>query len=120
MKFKCRSGEYYLAHDDHAILFASKEGNDQIICHSCKRLNYKYYLDEQKSNLGEPGQYFEETEPLTLRYRLTGVRNGRYILKQRMVGPAAGSVKDLLREMGRPTCDKKSAARRTSQTSPIA
>ena len=98
--FLCRSGEYYLAHDDHAILFASKEGNDQIICHNCKRLNYKYYLDEQKSNLGEPGQYFEETEPLTLRYRLTGVRNGRYILKQRMVGPAAGSVQDLLREMG--------------------
>ena len=89
MKFKCRSGEYYLAHDDHAILFASKEGNDQIICHNCKRLNDKYYLDEPKSNLGEPGQYFEETEPLTLRYRLTGVRNGRYILKQRMVGPAA-------------------------------
>ena len=100
LKFKCRSGEYYLAHDDHAILFASKEGNYQIICHNCKRLNDKYYLDEQKSNLGEPGRYFEETEPLTLRYRLTGVRNGRYILKQRMVGPAAGSVQDLLREMG--------------------
>lgn len=63
---------------------------------------------------------FEQTEPLTLRYRLTGVRNGRYILKQRMVGPAAGSVQNLLREMGRPTCDKKSAARRISQTSPIA
>ena len=50
--------------------------------------------------LGAPGQYFEETEPLTLEYRLTGVRNGRYILKQRLVSPENGSVQDLLRQMG--------------------
>lgn len=39
-------------------------------------------------------------EPLTLRYRLTGVRNGRYVVKRRMVRPGAGSVRDCLREMG--------------------
>lgn len=98
--FLCRVGEYHLAHDDHAILFAGKEGNYQIVCHNCKRLNYRYYLDEQNSVLGAPGQYFEETEPLTLEYRLTGVRNGRYILKQRLVSPENGSVQDLLRQMG--------------------
>lgn len=98
--FLCRVGEYHLAHDDHAILFAGKEGNYQIVCHNCKGLNYRYYLDEQNSVLGAPGQYFEETEPLTLEYRLTGVRNGRYILKQRLVSPENGSVQDLLRQMG--------------------
>lgn len=98
--FLCRVGEYYLDHDEHSILFAGKEGNYQILCHNCKRLNYKYYLDEQKSGLGDLEQYFEETEPLTLRYRLTGVRDGRYILKQRMISPEVGSVQDLLRAMG--------------------
>lgn len=98
--FLCRVGEYHLAHDDYSILFAGKEGNYQIICHNCKRLNYQYYLDEQRSALGTPGQYFEETEPLTLNYRLTGVRNGRYILKQRLVSPQNGSVQDLLYQMG--------------------
>lgn len=98
--FFSRVGEYYLAHDDHAILFGGKEGNYQILCHNCKRLNYKYYLDEQKSALGAPDQYFEETEPVTLRYRLTGVRDGRYILKQRTISPKSGSVQDLLRQMG--------------------
>lgn len=98
--FFSRVGEYYLAHDHHAILFAGKEGNYQILCHNCKRLNYKYYLDEQKSALGAPDQYFEETEPVTLRYRLTGVRDGRYILKQRTISPKSGSVQDLLRQMG--------------------
>lgn len=98
--FLCHVGEYYLARDEHSILFAGKEGNYQVLCHNCKRLNYKYYLDEQKSDLGELDQYFEDLEPLTLRYRLTGVRNGRYVVKRRMVRPGAGSVRDCLREMG--------------------
>lgn len=98
--FLCHMGEYYLTHDSHSIVFAGKEGNCQILCHNCKRLNYKYYLDEQQNGLGDLDRYFEDLEPITLRYRLTGVRNGRYILKQRTVCTEAGSVQDQLREMG--------------------
>lgn len=98
--FLCHMGEYYLTHDSHSIVFAGKEGNCQFLCHNCKRLNYKYYLDEQQNGLGDLDRYFEDLEPITLRYRLTGVRNGRYILKQRTVCTEAGSVQDQLREMG--------------------
>ena len=34
------------------------------------------------------------------RYSIQNVRNGRYILKQRMLSPENGSVQDLLRQMG--------------------
>lgn len=95
-----RVGESFICKDENSIVFADKEDNYQILCHNCKRLNYKYYLAEEKADPRALSQYFEDLDPCTLSYRICGLKNGRYIIKQRTVSTDGGSVQDRLLEMG--------------------
>ncbi|HIR92326.1 MAG TPA: helix-turn-helix domain-containing protein [Candidatus Egerieimonas intestinavium] len=98
-EFLNRAGSRYLAKDSHSIIFSNGNSNYQIICHNCKRLNYKYYLSEEHLDGRNLDQYFEEMEDLTLSYQLTHIKNGKYIIKYRMITADGGSVQDRLWEM---------------------
>lgn len=97
--FLSRAGACYLAKSERAIVFSNGDANYQILCHNCKRLNYKYYLDEEHLREQELDEYFTDLDPLTLHVRLEHLPNGRYLIKRRAVGPSAGSVRDLMTEM---------------------
>lgn len=97
--FLSRAGTCYLAKAEQAIVFSNGDANYQILCHNCKRLNYKYYLDEEHLREESLDDYFTDLDPLTLHIRLEHLPNGRYLIKRRAVSPAAGSVRDLMAEM---------------------
>ncbi|MCF0115878.1 MAG: helix-turn-helix domain-containing protein [Erysipelotrichaceae bacterium] len=88
-------GEEYLGKGKHSVVFGSKF-NYQIICHNCKRLSYRYYLDEQHLDIKKYNEYFDELEPIHLTYHLNGAKDGEYIVKIRVMSTDSGSVQDVL------------------------
>lgn len=96
--FLNHTGDHYFAKDDHSVIFGN-DVNYQIICHNCKRLSYQYYLEEENLKLDKLDYYFDDLEPLRLDFCLRNIKNGRYVIKIRMVSQEHGSVQDKLRNM---------------------
>lgn len=97
--FLNRLAKYYLGKDDHSIIMHNGQNNYQILCHNCKSLNYKYYLQEADGLDQDMIGLFEDLNPIDLHYRIQNVRNGKYICKIRSISPSFGSVQDSLRDV---------------------
>ncbi|WP_028044546.1 helix-turn-helix domain-containing protein [Candidatus Stoquefichus massiliensis] len=92
-------GQYYIDKDEHSLITASGTGNYVILCHNYKRLNHKYYLEENNLDIHSFHEYFEDYDDLTLNYRLDHVKNGTYLIKIRTVNQQFGSVQDTMMNM---------------------
>ena len=99
--FMRHAGNYYLKHDKHSIIFGNGDADYSIICHNCKRLGYRYYLEEENLDYSNLDSYFDDLESLSLKYRITNLKNGTYVVKTRSVSTDHGSVQDELHRMAK-------------------
>ena len=97
--FMNRIGDEYLTKDNHSIVFAHRQ-NYQIVCHNCKRLSYRYYLEEQNLDLNHYVDYFDDLEPIRLKYQFENMKDGEYLVKIRVMSQEKGSVQDEFKKMG--------------------
>ncbi len=95
-----RAGAYFLAKGKHAAVFSNGSSNYQVICHNAKRLSAAYYAREDQPGVDELPTLFEDEQSLVVRIRITGARDGTYLIKKRSVSSAEGSVQDKLIQMG--------------------
>lgn len=93
--FLNRLGKYFLCKDEHSIV-ATNGRNYNIVCHNCKRLGYKYYLEEEKLDHQHLEEYFDEVESIRLNYHFKHIKNGSYLIKTRTINSDHGSVRDIL------------------------
>lgn len=96
--FLARNASDMVAWNANAIAFGNGR-NYQVICHNTKRLNYRYYLEEQHLKLDSLGDYFDDQVPLRMRFHFRGIRDGEYIVKTRLVSQEEGNVQYLLHRM---------------------
>lgn len=97
--FLNRLGTYYLGKSQHSIVMSNGQNNYQILCHNCKTLNYKYYLNELNDSYQDVSEFFDDLDNLKLEYSISNVRNGTYICKIRTISTQFGSVQDAFLEM---------------------
>lgn len=93
----------FLAHVGRGLVFvnerclaaANEEGNFQIVCHNCERLNV-FYLTTPERDLSYQllSSYYDEPAERVIRFELRNVRSGSYLVKTRFVNEAGGSVGD--------------------------
>lgn len=93
--FLNRLGKYFLCKDDHSVA-ATNGQNYNIVCHNCKRLGYKYYLEEENLDDEHLEDYFDELETVQLNYHFEHIQNGSYLIKTRTINSDHGSVRDIL------------------------
>lgn len=92
-EFLSRLASSFITKDDHALVTTNKE-NYQIICHNCKDLSYKYYLDETHISYDHIRDYFEDDEPLKCHFHFENMKDGRYLIKRRFANEHFGSILD--------------------------
>lgn len=98
-RFLQKVGTNYLGKTENSIVFGNDNEEFQIICHNCKGLSYHYYMEETELNYNHFETYFENEDTLHLKYRLTHLKNGNYVIKIRSVSREYGSIQDEFRKM---------------------
>ena len=91
----------YLIYKDNYVLATNDESRYyQIICHNCKKLNYKFYSNEFKDNEKlKLNEIFEDNENKIIELNFNNLENGRYLLKYRSISEGDGSVLENLSNM---------------------
>ena len=93
----------FLAHINPQLIFANERclastnemGNYQLVCHNCEQLNATYLATpEELLDYRQIDSYYEAAGERLLRFRLTNVRPGTYLIKARFVNALGGSVGD--------------------------
>lgn len=93
--FLNRLGKYFICKDDYSFV-ATNGQNYNIVCHNCKRLGYKYYLEEENLDNQHLNEYFDDLTTLRLNYHFEHIKNGSYLVKIRTINEKHGSVYDIL------------------------
>lgn len=94
-----RLPKYYLTKDNNSLVMHNGANNYQIICHNCKTLNYKYFLQESVNEYQNLNNLFEDLNDIELSYSIVNVKNGTYVCKIRSISSQYGSVQDLVADM---------------------
>lgn len=81
--------------EKHCIITGNSRGSFRLACHNFRQLNFNYYLmDESKIELANLSHLFEDNESLNLHIKISGVSNGIYFIKSRLINQVHGSVQD--------------------------
>ncbi len=100
LSFFNRLEQYLLSVSEDAIITANARGSYSIVCHNYRHPEYYYYtVDEDKIKIDEYDRYFDN-EQRTFHFLVSGVKNGTYQIKTRVVDSHHGSVQDEWRRMG--------------------
>lgn len=91
--------ENYIYKNENAIFLKNNFGNYHVICHNCKALGPKYYMERSYMTYANMDEYLENTAPLSIKVRIDNVQNGTYIIKKRTISTNGGSVQDELNKM---------------------
>lgn len=99
-KFLKKLDKYFI-YKDHYVLATNDESRYyQIICHNCKKLNYKFYSNEfQDNETLKLNEIFEDHENKIIEFNFNNLENGRYLLKDRSISEGDGSVLENLIKM---------------------
>ena len=89
-----------LGKTSNAILTTDQRGTYTIICHNCKKFNYRYtMIDEKDIKVKDIEELYEDTDPIHLKFQINNVKNGDYVLRVFYVNPENGSIQDIWKEM---------------------
>ncbi len=82
-----------LVNEDCLVTRADNPGYMQFLLHNCKRPGWRYY---SRQTINRPEDYtpqlFEDTSDRTFRILIEGLKEGRYLLKTRIVNDELGSA----------------------------
>lgn len=93
--------KYYVGSDENCFVSASNNQSFQIICHNCKKLNYKYYTkNAEELLLDKIYEYFDNDDRLNLTFKFNNIPNSNYLIKTRTVNQNIGSIQDEWMKMG--------------------
>lgn len=85
----------YIYKDAHCIIGVNDMKNYQIVCHNYKKLNYKYFSEDEHNLKAEAiNEYYDDKDKLVLNFKLNHLRNGEYLIKYRNINQQVGSIQD--------------------------
>ena len=89
-----------LGKTENAILSTDGRGTYTIVCHNCKRFNYRYTMKEEKDiRIEDLEELYEDTDAVHLKFCINHVENGDYIMRVFYVNSENGSVQDVWGDM---------------------
>lgn len=89
-----------LGKNDQALISTNERGYYTIVCHNCKRFNYRYTMrDEKDIRIEEIEELYEDTDAIHLKFKINHVENGEYILKVFYINKDNGSVQNSWKDM---------------------
>ena len=89
-----------LGKTENALISTNGRGIYTIVCHNCKKNNYRYTMKEEKDiRVDDLDELYEDLDTIHLKFRIQNVKNGEYIMRVFYVNPENGSVQDIWREM---------------------
>nr|WP_305137039.1 helix-turn-helix domain-containing protein [uncultured Schaedlerella sp.] len=84
-----------VARERHYLITGNDRGSFRMVCHNLKELNYNYYMtQENEIRIQDIPRLLEDREFLTIHVKLSKVKNGTYILKQKQINKNHGSIQD--------------------------
>lgn len=89
---------YLLGQSDNAVITANGEDSYHILCHSYSPPDYSYYRNNGRVSVAEADSIYAP-DSTTLRFQVSGVKDGRYHIKTRVVSHEYGSILDEWRRM---------------------
>ena len=97
-----RLEDYLLKKTEHTMITRNEFGSYVIACHNYRPLDIQYYVQKEMDVRIESIPHFYENETqLTLNITITGVKNGKYHIKTRVVNSQYGGVQDEWLRMGK-------------------
>ena len=100
IEFLNRLYPYVTAKGNYYLITTDRNDNYGIICHNQKKLNYNYYfMKENEVEKDGIWKYFEDREPLELKFHLTGINDGEYKAKIYCINDSSGSVMHIWQEL---------------------
>lgn len=92
-KFLKKLDQRFLFKDGNVLATCSDKKYIQIVCHNCKKLNYRYYNEEaEKLKQYHIEDYFEDMEELKMSFYFQNLIDGKYIMKYRTISEEDGSA----------------------------
>lgn len=89
-----------LGKTENALLSTNGRGTYTIVCHNCKRFNYRYTMkDEKDIRIEDIEELYEDNDAIHLKFRIDHVENGNYIMRVFYVNPENGSVQNTWEDM---------------------
>ncbi|WP_459478453.1 helix-turn-helix domain-containing protein [Clostridium saccharoperbutylacetonicum] len=96
-----KTDKYYVKSDENCFVSASSNRSFQIICHNCKKLNYKYYTkNAEELSLDKIYEYYDDEEKLDITFKFNNIPNSNYLIKIRTINQNIGSIQDEWKRMG--------------------
>lgn len=96
-----RLEDYLLGKHTNAMITMNEFDSYVIACHNYRELDIQYYVQEEREvSIRNISHLYENNRNLTLKIRITGVKNGIYHIKTRVVNSQHGSVQDEWLRMG--------------------
>ncbi|WP_175639628.1 GH39 family glycosyl hydrolase [Metabacillus schmidteae] len=88
-------GEILVSKGENYIITKKSGERYQIICFNYKHFDYSYYLQPEGSiEISEHYGIFENTDSLDISFKIQGISNGRYRIKEQRINREHGSVLD--------------------------
>lgn len=89
-----------LAKTEHALLTTDGRKNYTIACHNCKQFNYRYMMKEEKDiSVDDLEEVYEDLDAIHLKFKITNVKNGDYLMRIYYVNRENGSAQDIWKDM---------------------
>lgn len=100
LSFMKKLQPYLLYKGSYAIVTSNLRDCYVIACHNFKKFSGKYASTEENDiKIDEIANYLEDQKSLTIRFRLTNVNSGDYIVKTHYVNREHGSVQDIWKRL---------------------
>lgn len=89
-----------LGKTDNAVLSTDGRGVYTIVCHNCKKFNYRYTMkDEKDIGVEDIEELYEDMDAIHLKFHINHVENGDYIMRVFYVNKEYGSVQNAWKDM---------------------
>lgn len=90
-----------LGKTENAILTTDGRGIYTIVCHNCKKLNYRYpMIDEKDIKVEGMNELYEDLDSIHFKFQINHVENGDYTMRIFYVNEENGSIQNIWKDMG--------------------
>ena len=90
-----------LGKTENAILTTDGKGIYTIVCHNCKKLNYRYSMVDEKDIKAENVyEFYENEDSVHLKFKIENVKNGNYMMRIFYINRENGSIQNIWQDMG--------------------
>lgn len=95
MRFMNHLGNYLLKKTSNAMVTMDDFDNYVIVCHNYKELDIPYYTQKEREVMIESIPYlFKNNKRRIVKIKITGIQNGLYHIKTRVINSQYGCVQD--------------------------